>query len=132
MEGLHGCPRLRRLWLSQNQIRTISDLHCVPELEELWLQSNTISSLQGLEACQSLTNLSLAGNLISDFQEVRRLSVIPSLSVVAFQDIHFGRCPIADQDGYKEFILNHLSQVTINRLTQSQKRSILAYFNFDH
>jgi hypothetical protein len=27
-------------------------------------------------------------------------------------DIHFGRCPIADEAGYKEFIVLHLPQVT--------------------
>jgi hypothetical protein len=27
-------------------------------------------------------------------------------------DIHFGRCPIADEAGYQEFIVLHLPQVT--------------------
>jgi hypothetical protein len=112
MDGLQNCPKLKKLWLCQNQISTISNLSCLPELEELWLQTNLISSLQGMEGCQSLTHFNVSGNLISDFAEIRRLSSLPKLSKLSFQDIHFGRCPVTDSEGYKEFILCHLKQVT--------------------
>jgi protein phosphatase 1 regulatory subunit 7 len=111
MTGLTGCPRLKKLWLCQNQITTIADLHNLPELEELWLQSNRISSLQGLENCRRLNHLGVAGNYISDFAEIRRLSALSELKILNFQDIHFGRCPISDSAGYKDFVLNHLKQV---------------------
>lgn len=113
MDGLQHCPRLKKLWLCQNQISTISNLSALPELEELWLQTNQITSLQGLESCQRLTHLNVSGNLISDFAEVRRLSSLTMLNRLAFQDIHFGRCPVTDSDGYKEFVLSHLKQVII-------------------
>ena len=111
MSGLGGCPRLKKLWLCQNQITTISDVHNLPELEELWLQSNQLASLQGLENCRRLSHLSVAGNPVSDFAELRRLGGLQDLKILCFQDIHFGRCPIVDSDGYKEFIVNHLKHV---------------------
>jgi Leucine-rich repeat (LRR) protein len=111
MDGLQNCPKLKKLWLCQNQISTIGNLTCFPELEELWLQTNLISSLHGMEGCQSLTHFNISGNLISDFAEIRRLSSLPRLTKLSFQDIHFGRCPVTDSEGYKEFILCHLKQV---------------------
>ena len=110
---LLGCPRLKKLWLCQNQITTIDGLHGVPELEELWLQSNNISSLEGLDCCPVLQHLGLAGNNVSDFAEVRRLSNLKALTVVSFQDIHFGRCPVTDEEGYKEFVASHLMRVEV-------------------
>ena len=111
--SLTGCPRLKKLWLCQNQITTIDGLHGVPELDELWLQSNNIVNLEGLACCTALQHLGLAGNNVSDFSEVRRLSSLKSLSVLSFQDIHFGRCPLTDEEGYKEFISCHLPRVEI-------------------
>lgn len=111
--SLTGCPRLRKLWLCQNQITTIDGLHGVPELTELWLQSNSISSLEGLACCPSLEHLGLAGNNVSDFAEVRRLSGLPRLAALSLQDIHFGRCPVTDEEGYEEFIACHLPSVQI-------------------
>ena len=111
--SLSGCPRLKKLWLCQNQITTIDGLHGVPELQELWLQSNNITSLEGLACCPALQHLGLAGNNVSDFAEVRRLSAFVSLNILSFQDIHFGRCPVTDEDGYKEFISCHLPRVQI-------------------
>mmetsp|Transcript_16847 Transcript_16847/g.25337 ORF Transcript_16847/g.25337 Transcript_16847/m.25337 type:complete len:757 (-) Transcript_16847:91-2361(-) len=111
MDGLDGVPRLKKLWLCQNQISTIGDMQSVPELEELWLQGNSISSLQGLECLYRLSHLSIAGNLVSSFAELRRLSSLAGLTTLCCQDIHFGRCPVADCEGYKEFVLCHLKQV---------------------
>jgi Leucine-rich repeat (LRR) protein len=79
----------------------------------LWLQSNNITSLEGLACCPALQHLGLAGNNVSDFAEVRRLSALGSLNILSFQDIHFGRCPVTDEDGYKEFISCHLPRVQI-------------------
>ena len=113
IEGLEGCPRLRRLWLTQNKITSISGLHHVPELEVLWLQANEIVKLEGIEVCTLLTTLAIAGNPITEFVELRRLSVLSNLKDLSFQDIHFGRCPIVDDNGYKEFIACYLKYVQI-------------------
>lgn len=60
--NLNGCPKLRKLWLFQNKIETISNLHSLPEIEELWLQSNNITKLNGFENNIMLKNL---GDLIN-------------------------------------------------------------------
>lgn len=113
IDGLEGCPRLKKLWLFQNQINDLSGLEAVPELEELWLQANEISSLSGIEMNPQLTNLGLAGNKIGDLREVRKLTALSRLKDVSFTDIHFGRCPIADEDGYRQYIVLQLRQVRI-------------------
>jgi Leucine-rich repeat (LRR) protein len=109
---LGGCPRLRKLWLFQNQIEVVTGLHAVPELEECWLQANQISKLQGFETLSQLYNLGLAGNPVSDFKELKRLNVCGGLRALSMSDIHFGRCPIADEAGYQEFVVLHLPQVS--------------------
>ena len=111
--NLSGCPRLRKLWLFQNKIETAAGLHAVPELEECWLQANSITKLHGFETLNQLHNLGLAGNQIVDFKELKRFSVCSALRAVSFSDIHFGRCPIADEAGYQEFVVLHLPQVTM-------------------
>ena len=110
--NLSGCPKLRKLWLFQNKIENVTGLHAVPELEECWLQSNSIIKLQGFETHALLRYLGLAGNQISDFKELKRLSICNALRALSLSDIHFGRCPIADEVGYQEFIVLHLPQVT--------------------
>lgn len=113
IEGLEGCPSLRKLWLFQNQISDISGLDAAPDLEELWLQANEIKSLTGIEMNPSLTSLGLAGNRIADLREIRKLSCLTRLKDISFTDIHFGRCPIADEEGYREYFVLQLRQVRI-------------------
>lgn len=105
IDGLGGCPRLSKLWLSQNEIDDISDLHNVPELEECWLQANQITSLTGIQHNQHLKILMLAGNPISDLKEMKKLAFCPKLQEISFSDIHFGRCPIMDEEGFREYLI---------------------------
>jgi hypothetical protein len=111
LEGLSGLPRLRKLWLFQNKITEINDLHCCPELEELWMQSNLVKSLNGLDHCDELHSLSIAGNPIDDFGEIMKLTKLSKLRSLTLSDVHFGRCPLVDDVGYKEFILFNLKNV---------------------
>lgn len=113
LQGLEGCPRLRKLWLFQNRLTEISGLHAVPELEECWLQANEIVSLDGLQHNAQLTNLGLAGNKVRELREVRKLLSLPKLTELSFTDIHFGRCPIVDEDGYREYTILQLKQVRV-------------------
>ena len=125
--NLAGCPKIRKLWLFQNSITKIENLHSLSELTELWLQYNNINKLTGLENNLELTNLGLAGNPINDFKEIKRLSSCNGLKSVTFTDIHFGRCPIADEQGYIEFILLHLPQVIIiDGVVVSKETQLLA------
>jgi len=109
--GLEGCPRLRKLWLFQNNLKSVTGLHSVPELQECWLQANELSKLTGFEHCSMLTVLGLAGNPISDFEELRRLVPLQKLHSLSLSDIHFGRCPLADESKYKEFVLTTFKQI---------------------
>ena len=109
--GLNGCPKLKKLWLFQNQISAIEDLYSVPELQECWLQSNKITTLDGLEHSNQIVNLGLAGNPINDFAELKKLSVLEKLKALSLSDIHFGRCPVVDDKGYREFVICFLRQV---------------------
>lgn len=113
ISGLNGCARLRKLWLFQNKITAIEDLHAVPELEELWLQANHITSLSGIECCANLINLGLAGNPISSFFEMQKLFGLLKLRELSFNDIHFGRSSIADDNGYKEFVLCYMRHICV-------------------
>lgn len=113
ISSLAGCPHLKKLWLFQNQLESISGLQALSELEECWLQANAITSLNGFEHNLNLLNLGIAGNLISDLREVKKLQHCTKLRSVTFTDIHFGRCPIVDEDGYKEYLLLQLKQVKI-------------------
>lgn len=111
--SLAGCPRLKKIWLFQNQLESISGLQALSELEECWLQANAITSLSGFEYNLNLIHLGLAGNLIFDLRQVKKLQPCTKLRQVSFTDIHFGRCPIVDEDGYKEYLLLQLKQVKI-------------------
>ena len=113
IKGLGGCPRLRKLWLCQNRIKEISGLHATPGLEECWLQGNGISSLEGLEQCPSLTNIGLAGNPIPNLRDLDTLSKLPKLVEISLSDVHFGRAPLTDLDGYKPYVLNNIPRVQI-------------------
>ena len=113
IEGLENCARLRRLWLFQNNISAVSGLHALPELEECWLQGNRIACLHGIENCGTLVSLALGGNLISDYSELHRLSALNNLSSLALQDVHFGRCPIVDDTGYRNFCVCYLPQLMV-------------------
>lgn len=111
--NLSGCPRVRKLWLFQNKVENITGLHALPELEECWLQANQIRKLSGFENNPRLHTLGMAGNLVCSFKELKKLAPCSSLRSITFSDIHFGRCPVADEAGYKEFVLLHLRQVTV-------------------
>ncbi len=113
ISGLHGCPQLTKLWLCQNEINDIANLNEVPELEECWLQANQIQSLNGLQYCSQLKILMLAGNPISELKEVQKLISCPRIQEVSFSDIHFGRCPIMDEEGFREYLILQFKSIRI-------------------
>lgn len=106
VSGLSGCPTLVKLWLFQNQITDMSDIKNCPQLQECWLQGNQIHHIQGIEhLSHSLRILYLSGNPIQQIEELQKLQVCKYLSDIAFQDIHFGKCPVMEIDGIREFLL---------------------------
>ena len=87
-------------------------LNSLPLVEEVWLQDNSISQISGLEFnTQNLKILHLSNNPISSFKELYKLIVNINLIELSFNDIHFGRSPIVEENGYKEFVNLHLKSV---------------------
>lgn len=58
-----------------------------------------------------MCNAGLSANPVVDLYEVDRLENLAELRHLTFYDIHFGKCPITDQDGYTEYILLSLNQL---------------------
>jgi Leucine-rich repeat (LRR) protein len=54
IEGLQGCPNLKKLWLIENRISVIENLDPCTGLQELYLTSNRITDIGGLDALVSL------------------------------------------------------------------------------
>jgi hypothetical protein len=48
IEGLQGCPHLKKLWLIENRIGVIENLEPCTELQELYLTSNRITAFGGV------------------------------------------------------------------------------------
>lgn len=71
---------LEILSLSRNQIRKITGLDEVgATLKQLWLSYNNIDSLSGLSNCTALEVLYLAHNRIKDWGEVDKLTELKKL-----------------------------------------------------
>lgn len=120
VEGLNQCINLKKLWLNQNQITYISGLGSCSKLNELVLNDNLIPSLSGLDTCSELEILGLAANPITSLDHLDPLRQLPKLVDLTFYDIHFGKCPVTDIEGYREFVilnfrkLHYLDGVAIN------------------
>ncbi len=112
IEGLSGTPRLQRLWLYGNKVQRIDGLTGLGELRELWLQQNRISRIGGMEGLVHLENFGIAGNKVAEYKDLQRLSGLAGLRSVSFEDIHFGACPVTKLEGYRNFALCYLNQVT--------------------
>jgi Leucine-rich repeat (LRR) protein len=134
IEGLQQCPKLRRLWLFQNNISSIMGLNALPELEECWIQGNQITTLLGIETISSLVSFAVSGNKIADFNEIHRLAGLNKLSALSLSDVHFGRCPIADDPAYKKFCICYLPQLSYLdgvQVTQDQQRMALSALSME-
>lgn len=111
IEGLEGCPQLQRLWLFSNRISVIEGLHHCGSLKELWIQDNKIKKIEGLSSLPILQSLGLAGNPIADLRDIEPLTLLPLLTDVTFDDVHFGSCPAVHADGYRAFTVCCLKQI---------------------
>lgn len=112
IDNLSRCPRLRVLWLFDNNIVRLEGLGELGELEELWLQNNQVSRLSGIEVATTLRELLLAANRISDYRDLPLLARLPRLESVSFYDAHFGSCPVASREGYRESVTRALPRLT--------------------
>lgn len=64
----------------------------------------------------STQNLGLAGNPIAGVRQLVVLRSLPSLMELNLDDIHFGTCPVVKAEGYRDFVMCVLRQVTLSLL----------------
>jgi len=80
MVNLGALENLEILSLGRNNIRKIEYLEAVGDhLEQLWVSYNQITSLSGLDPCKKLKNLYIGNNKISNIAEVNKLQSLPCL-----------------------------------------------------
>lgn len=80
MCDLSPLENLETLSLGRNNINKIQNLDGIADhLEQLWISYNNISSLSGLERCSKLKVLYIGNNKISDLKEVQKLSALTNL-----------------------------------------------------
>ena len=95
------------------------------------MQENQIYHIAGLESLVHLQNLGLAGNRISEYKDIQRLSCMSALQEVSFADVHFGHCPVTKLEGYRNFAVCYLKQVSrldgIDITTQDRSAAEEAY-----
>jgi len=101
---LSGCPRVRKLWLSENKIEVLEHLEDLPSLEELHVQGNYLFGLNGLKGNVYLQILDVSRNLIGNLKEVEHLRTL-TLKRLVFQSDLFGACPVVDVDQYRSFVI---------------------------
>ena len=67
-------PKLRRLWLTDNQLSDISALASLTNLQALWLANNQLSDISPLASVKSLEHLHIWNNPISDISPLESLT----------------------------------------------------------
>jgi hypothetical protein len=125
LKGLHGCPRVQRLWIFSNSLQSLEGLHACGGLRELWAQDNLLTRSDHIATLPSLQSLQLAGNPISDTAEIQKLSCLTNLHDLCLADVHFGRCPVVDTEGYRAVTvacLNSLQRLDGMEVTQGDRR----------
>ena len=78
--GLNGMECLTILSIGRNQIKSVAGLEAVQDtLEQLWVSYNQIASLSGIEKLHNLQVLYMSNNKIASWSEVERLKDLPKL-----------------------------------------------------
>jgi protein phosphatase 1 regulatory subunit 7 len=54
IDGLEGCPKLKKLWLIENRISEIENIQPCAALQELYLTTNRITAIGGLDGLVDL------------------------------------------------------------------------------
>lgn len=94
---LQDCVNLRRLVISHNRIRVLSNIgRVLGNLTHLDLSHNCIQSLDGIDKVFGLQRVDLSFNTIDDFREMRYLSKLPCL-----ENLSLLGNPIANHPQYR-------------------------------
>ncbi|NWV00091.1 LRC23 protein, partial [Upupa epops] len=124
-------PKLKNLYLAQNNIRSLESLDRLEQLATLHLRDNQLEHLDGFSSSMKcLQYLNLRNNGISSLQEVAKLRVLPMLQALVL----LGN-PCSDEPDYQLqvlLLLPHLQRLDkdlfeqeeraeANRITQQRK-----------
>lgn len=89
IEGLQGCPNLKKLWLVENRISVIENLDPCTGLQELYLTSNKITNIAGLDSLVSLqVGATQHSNLLLAGRHSVQQSCVVGAGVVAGRQLH--------------------------------------------
>ena len=116
LSGLRGLHHLQKLWLCDNQIRSLSAIDGVefPNVRELWIARNVITKFGTcLDGFWNVGILNVSDNKIGSFKEVLNLGRLEMLSSVCFADPHYGENPVCRLCNYQTYILYHLNQINM-------------------
>ena len=137
IENLKKLPNLQILNLSYNSISKIENIQYCIHLKELYLHSNYITSLSGLEYNVNLIKLGISNNIISSYNEIDKLKSLPFtptflptssstssnnrtthlalsfLTDLSLYDVHYGKNPICDDEGYHQYIILNIRQIKV-------------------
>lgn len=121
---LTQCPYIEILWLSHNNITKLENLHSLSHLNILALQDNQIDTINNIDNLQNLQELYLANNPLLTFDSLYFLKNLINLKILSLNEDTFGKCPVIDLDGYKEYVvmnikgLKYLDGIEINEKTR--------------
>lgn len=97
---------MSKLYLKENQIKSITGLDNLPVLMNLDLSKNQIIKLKGLEQIESLRFLNLSLNRIHKVLQLRYIEQLPLLT-----ELEMCYNPIMDKKHYRLQVLFHIPQL---------------------
>lgn len=111
--GLQRNTSLQILWLADNHIQRLENLSHLSRLRELNVAANFLESIgDSLVHNTRLEILNIAANPIGSFKELAHASGIHSLTHVAFDDPHWGSCPLSALHNYQTLALYTMPQIS--------------------
>lgn len=100
--------RLRVLSLARNNLTRLDNLESVSAtLEQLWVSYNNINSLSGLDRCKQLKVITLMNNKIKKWEELQKLESLPLLAELALKGNPI-QLEAKDECTYAKGVLNQL------------------------
>lgn len=65
-----------------------------------------------MDNLQNLEELYLANNPLLTFESLFNLNKLNSLKILSLNEPIFGKCTVVDNDGYEEFIIRNIKNIT--------------------
>jgi len=101
------CRELKILYLHNNLICKIENVSRLKQLNYLNLTLNCIETIEGLDKCENLEKLDLTANFIGDMR-----SIVNLRGCAFLRTLYMTGNPCVKFDSYREYIINHLPQLT--------------------